>query len=179
MNEIWKNIKGYEGLYQVSNLGRVKNVRTDKILKQHTARYSGVKLCKEGVISYHTVHKLMMEAFVPNSFNLPCINHKDEKPWHNYIHINEDGSVDPDKSNLEWCTQKYNVNYGTGIERCAKQKHKPVLQFSSDGVFIKEYPSIKEAAEQTGIVSPSNIGACCRGIYAYAGGFIWRYKDAS
>ena len=202
MVEIWKDIKGYEGLYQVSNLGRVKSLARfrvgrrddgrlfpvkERIMKLNTSSdYNRIQLFKDGVGVVYSVHKLQLAAFIPNPENLPCGNHKDENKKNNYIHVNEDGTVDPDKSNLEWCTIKYNTNYGTGIER-ARQKHrnnknqsKPVLQFSKKGDFICEYPSTHEAERQTNILHTA-IMKCCNGKphYLTAGGFIWKYKDAS
>ena len=199
MEEFWKDIKGFEGLYQVSNLGRVKSLERDVICKDgrvlHYAekilklirmprRYLIVYLYKNGTQKLFQVHRLVAEAFLPNPNNLPQVNHKNEKPWHNYIHINEDGTVDPEKSDLEWCTAKYNINYGTRTHRMAitqlnrKDRSKAVLQFSLSGVFIKEYLSAHEAHRQTG-VNRGNITSCCMGVYKTAGGYIWRYKDAS
>lgn len=201
--EVWKDIKGYEGLYQVSNYGRVKSLARFRIGRKSDGRlipikerimrnvvsnfgYHRVELFISGVGKSFFVHKIETEAFIPNPHNLPQVNHKDEDKTNNFIWINEDGTVDPDKSNLEWCTAKYNTNYGTGIER-AKQKHinhksisKQVLQFALNGEFIKEYPSTHEAERQTGIRHTA-IGKCCRQLIHYhtAGGFIWRYKEAS
>lgn len=196
IGEVWKPIMGFEGLYEVSNYGRVKSLERivkgyhglyklkERILKLFYSRYVGVKLSKDGCNSFHSIHRMMAEAFLPNPHNYQCVNHKDEDRYNNFIWVNEDGSVDPDKSNLEWCTQKYNVNYGTGIERCSNarknnpKKSTPILQFSLSGDLIKEYPSIAEAHRQTGI-NKGNIGECCRynKKYTHAGGFIWRFKN--
>ena len=124
--EIWKPIKGYEGLYEVSNLGRVKSLERickgghnsirvvkEKILKQcycgRDRDYLNVKLCKNSKSKTIQVHRLVATTFIPNPLNLPQVNHKKEfEKWNN--------SVD----NLEWCTAKYNCNYGTHIERATK-----------------------------------------------------------
>ena len=121
--EIWKDIDGYEGLYQVSNLGRVKSLHhnKEKILKgsYNSKGYYFVKLCKNGISKSIFVHRLVAQEFIPNPDNLPIVNHKDENPRNNNV------------DNLEWCTQKYNANYGTVRERQAqtyfnnRNNHKP------------------------------------------------------
>lgn len=116
MQEEWRDIKGYEGYYQVSNLGKVRSV--DRITKANqggvrfvkgkeikqrpttTSKYQYVDLHKEGKVKHFSVHRLVAQAFVPNPDNLPQVNH-----------INEDISDNRSK-NLEWCTSKYNNNYG-------------------------------------------------------------------
>jgi hypothetical protein len=114
MEEIWKDIEGYEGKYQVSNLGRVKSLKDrwgsrEKILKllKHngTHKYSVVQLCDCGVTKKYLLHRLVAETFIPNPNGLPIINHKDENP--------ENNTVD----NLEWCDYSYNINYGTAIQK--------------------------------------------------------------
>ena len=107
MEEIWKDIKGYEGLYQVSNLGRVKSLKNSsgksreriKTLRVSNRGYYLVNLCKNRYYETKSVHRLVAEAFIPNPENLPVINHKDENQLNNNF------------DNLEWCSQKYNLNY--------------------------------------------------------------------
>ena len=101
--EEWKKIPGYEGLYEVSNMGNVRNVRRNKLLRlsKTNNRYIRVSLCKNGIKTGLTVHRLVAEAFIPNPDNLPEVNHKDEDKTNNRV------------ENLEWCDHKYNMNYGT------------------------------------------------------------------
>lgn len=116
MEEIWKDIFGYEGIYQISNLGRVKrlpvkdargHLRKEKFLTPclNSCGYLHVGLTKQNVHKKKTIHRLLMEAFVPNPNNLPEINH-----------INEN-KTDNSLSNLEWCTHYQNMNSGTAEQR--------------------------------------------------------------
>lgn len=182
MEEVWKDIEGYEGLYQVSNLGRVRSVdryvRTSrgnglkpvkgKIIKQAVlSGYVCVRLHKNNKEKTHLVHRLVANAFIPNHNNLPEINHKDENKQNNLI------------SNLEWCDRAYNVHYGTGIKRNKEsQSSKPVLCYSLDGNLIEQYNSIREASNATG-AGRTNISFCCQNKpkYKSAGGFKWRYAS--
>lgn len=201
LNEIWRDIKGYEGLYQVSNYGRIKSLDKckrqwrgglifirGKLLKLHTQGngYYNIQLFRNGVYEYKYIHRLVAEAFLPNPNNLTCVNHKDENPANNFIWVNEDNTVDTERSNLEWCTQSYNVNYGTRNRRVAEKQinrgdcSKPILQFSKSGVLLKEYPSIAEATRETGVQGTHIIQVCqMKPKHKTAGGFIWRYKEAS
>lgn len=185
MQEIWKNVVGYEGLYQISSTGKVKSLfrvlmlpdgrpqtKIERILKQSTSHkgYKTVKLCNLGEEHTCQVHRLVAEAFLPNPNGLPQVNHKDEVKDNNFV------------SNLEWCTNEYNVNYGTATERATKKringkKSKPVLQIDCFGKTVSEYPSVGEAARQLGNISKQgNISACCAGSRPKAYGYIWKYK---
>lgn len=166
MIEIWIDIKDYEGLYQVSNFGRVKNVKRNSILKASDTGngYLMVILCKNGKKKMNLVHRLVAQAFIPNPLNLPCVNHKIEGYEGKQINTVE---------NLEWCTVAYNNSYGTHIERCAKAKSKPVLQYSLDGKLIMEWSSIREARKLFG----SHIQQCCIGKLKQTHGYIWKYKE--
>ena len=172
MKEIWRDIKGYEGLYQVSNLGRVRSLKFDKerVLSAGNCKrgYLLVVLCKDGKPKPYKVHRLVAQAFIPNPDNLPQVNHKDENPTNNVV------------SNLEWCDSKYNNNYGTHTERSAKARKnhpnqsKPVFQYTKDGTLVKSYPSASEVMRQTGYAQ-GNISACCLGKLPNTYGFIWSY----
>ncbi len=176
MLEIWRDVKGYEGLYQVSNLGRVRNSRTGKIIKPYKIKggYLQLLLCKNGTVKHCLVHRLVAMTFPDlvdwtedakgKPFNVLQVNHKDEFDKAN-------NCVD----NLEWCTAKYNINYGTFQFRKAISKSKPVLQYTLDGQFVAEYPSAMEAERQTGI-SHTKICMVCQGKRNKAGGYIWKYK---
>ena len=108
--EVWKDIEGYEGRYQVSNLGRVKRVTTGRILKSCKNRggYLYVNLCKQGVVSNKRIHRLVAQAFIPNPENKSDINHIDEDKTNNTV------------TNLEWTTRKENLNHGTHNDRVSK-----------------------------------------------------------
>lgn len=180
--EIWKDIKGFEGLYQVSNEGRVKSLKRDSIMKQQKKRYGyyNIGLYNKGEYKWFRVHRLVAEAFIPNPNEYPIINHRDENPSNNVV------------ENLEWCDVKYNVNYGTAIERKReKQLNHPneskiVLQYTLDGELIGEFPSTAEVERKLGY-DHSHIARCCNGGYfdkarnkwhnsnTYKG-FMWKYK---
>lgn len=130
--EIWKDIPGYEGSYQVSNYGRVKrlehitpnNIRLpEKISTQFKNQngYMMVILSKNGEGKQFVVHRLVAQAFLPNPNNLPFVNHKDESRIHNNV------------ENLEWCTAKYNSNYGTIKDRKSKNMTKAWAKRKEDG----------------------------------------------
>lgn len=182
MEEIWKDIDGYEGLYQVSNIGRVRSLTRNRrgrnnapnpiqgrILKQHICfGYCYISLCKNRKYKGFRVHRLVATAFIPNPDNLPQVNHKDENKTNNCV------------DNLEWCDGKYNVNYGTGTERSRLSNtngkcSKTVLQYSLDGTFIKEWKSTMDVQRNLGFAN-THISECCRGEQAYAYGYIWKYK---
>lgn len=168
--EIWKPIKGYEGLYEISNWGRVKSLnyrRSGKLglLKPKVDKdgYLVVCFCKDGKRKYFFVHRLVAEVFLENPDNLPCVNHKDENKTNN--------SVD----NLEWCTHEYNINYGSHNERKAKTQSKPVLQFTLSGDLIREWVSMAECTRNG--FRQSAVCRCCRGELKTHKGYIWRYKE--
>lgn len=178
MEEIWKDIKGYEGLYQVSNLGRVKSLlrkvphlggyrtipeRVVKIHKSSTTGYKMAHLCKNSTYKLYLVHRLVAEAFVPNPHNLPYVNHKNE--------IRTDNNAE----NLEWCTPNYNIEYSHVRERLAFKIQKAVEQYDLDGRLVKVYNSTKIAGNVIG-VSPSSIAKCCNGKIGSVKGYLWKFK---
>ena len=115
--EEWKNVIGYEGLYEVSNKGNVRNVRRNTLLKLSKTNdgYIQVHLYKNGIRTGFKVHRLVAEGFLPNPNNLPEVNHKDENPINNSV------------NNLEWCDHKYNVNYGHRTENAINTRVKMVM----------------------------------------------------
>ena len=122
MIEIWRDIKDYEGLYQISNYGRVNSLKLGKemILKSNFyGSYLGVVLYKNGIKKKYYIHRLVAETFISNPSNLPCVNHRDEVKINNFCGTSENNFTD---GNLEWCTYKYNTNYGTLIDRVREKK---------------------------------------------------------
>ena len=170
MKEIWKDIAGYEGLYQISTLGRVKSFKKWKrancpeeyILKPAPIQsgYHTVMLYKDGSKKKFLVHRLVATAFIPNPDNLPHINHIDEDVSNNRV------------DNLEWCTPQYNNCYGTARFRAMLATGTPVEQRLINGQLIATYVSTTIAQEITG-VSRKEIAACLRGVLKTAGGYIW------
>jgi len=193
IKEIWKDIPGYEGLYQVSNLGRVRSLnyhRSGQVrvlsLGKLNKGYLGVGLCKNGKMKTYKVHRLVAIAFIPNPLNLPEVNHKDENKENNFVWVNEDGTIDLEKSNLEWVTAKQNSNHGSRNQRVAEKlcgifinrsnQSKRVAQYSLKGKLIAEYPSTMEVERQTGFCNVC-ISACCLGKLKTSHGYIWKYLD--
>lgn len=157
MKEVFLDIPGYEGLYQISNLGNIKNIRTGKLLKpgDGPGGYLLVDLYKNKERKSWRIHRLVAKAFIPNPQNLPQINHKDE--------VRTNNTVD----NLEWCSAQYNMEYSQGIS---------VLQFDKKGNLIKEWGSINKAGRENNII-PQHIWRVCQGKRKSAGGYIWKYKN--
>lgn len=173
--EVWKDITSYEGLYQVSNWGRVKSLNynhtgKERILKltKGSSGYLQAQLCKNNKIKLCRVHRLVAQAFLENPDNLPEVNHKNE--------IKTDNRIE----NLEFCDRKYNVNYGTAIQRKSEKQingkcSKSVYQYTLNGEFVAEYPSIREVERQLGFKQP-NISYCCNGKYKQAYCYKWSYN---
>lgn len=188
--EEWKDIKGYEGLYQISSEGRIKSLertwtsgRNNNITRHHIEMiikcgnvkgYYQVALTKNGKTSQKKVHRLVAEAFIPNPDNLPIVNHKDENPSNNNV------------ENLEWCTYKYNSTYGTARERAGAKisksltnnpkTSKKICQLTLDGEFVKIWESVGETGRRG--FNSSSVGDCCRGYRRKSHkGFRWMYKE--
>ena len=170
MEEIWKDIEGYEGLYQVSNMGRVRSLRKNIILRQGITRgYERVVLSTNNIQKGYYIHRLVATAFISNPDNLYQVNHKDENKTNNRV------------DNLEWCTREYNYNYGTRGKRISLKntngkKSKITLQYDINGNLIKEWKSTMDVQRNLGF-NQSSISKCCRGKYACAYGYIWKYKN--
>lgn len=177
--EKWKDIKGYEGLYRISDKGRVmsvaRQIRTGKgalriyggkprSLNTDGAGYRYVDLYKNGRARYVKVHRLVAEAFLSNPRNYKFVNHKNENKGDNRV------------ENLEWCSAKYNRNYGTANERLAAKLSIKVEQLNLAGKHVATFESAKVAAKQFGNKNIAmQIGECCRGKQKTAHGFKWRY----
>lgn len=185
MKEEWRAVTGYEGFYEVSNFGNVRNLavysykykkviirKEPRLLKLCTTNdgYLRVVLSKYGKKQHFAVHRLVALVFIPNIKDLPEVNHKDENHKNNCVW------------NLEWCTRKYNANYGTLPKRISiwqtnsRVRSKAVFQYTLDGEFVSAYPSQREAGRVTGINSDT-IGNVCRGKGKTAGGFIFKFAQ--
>lgn len=170
--EVWKDIPHYEGRYLISNQGRVFSLLTKKYLsvQQKDDGYLSIRLYNaNGKRKTETIHRLVALAFIENPNHYPEVNHKNE--------IKTDNRVE----NLEWCDHKYNINYGSRIERVSKkltnyEQFSKEVQQLKDGQVLATYPSIKEAERITGIYN-SNIVKVCQGKRKTAGGYQWRYKQ--
>ena len=180
MEEIWKDIEEYEGLYQVSNYGNIKafyykGKRHQTLLRKSVGKlgYEMVGLNKNGVHKTFTVHRLVAQAFIPNPDNKPCIDHINTNKTDNRV------------NNLKWCTQKENINNPITLETWGEthnknkigknsRRHKVIHQYSKEGVFIKEWYGSLEIKRDLGLCD-TVVRDCCRGKQKTAGGFIWKY----
>lgn len=183
MKEIWKDIAGYEGLYQVSNFGDVKSLNYNhtgsaKILakKKHKSGYITVMLCKDGEHKNKSVHILVATAFIENRENSPCVNH-----------------IDGDKSNntacnLEWVTYSQNTRHAIkfglrsdsnmrGVVGAANKNSRSVCQYTTSGQLIKIWPCVSDAARYYGCM-PCTITNCTKGRIKTCKGYVWRMTGA-
>ena len=178
MREEYRDIKGWEGLYQVSNLGNVKSLeRTirngrgyykipERILKAGTNKqgYLQVHLYREGKRKSCRIHRLVADAFLENPNNLPEVNHKDEDKENNKA------------ENLEWCSHSYNSSYNDRAKKIGKKISKPVYSINKESGLITYWESAKVAGRILGIDS-SHITRCCKGKMKSIGGFYWMYAE--
>lgn len=165
MNEIWKPIKDYEDLYEVSNLGNVRKIKDNYIFhkNKNSRGYIVVTLTKENVEKSHSVHRLVASAFIPNPSNKPQINH--------ISGIKTDNRV----NNLEWCTGSENMQhcYKNNLQ---KKRFKRVNQYTLDNQFIRKWDSLIQVEKELNI-NHSKISMVCNGKRKTAGGYIWRYES--
>lgn len=181
MQEIWKNVKDFEGYYKVSNLGRVKSlerkvktgikhnefvIKKGKLLNNTLLNtgYYQVNLSKNGKTKKKQVHRLVAEAFLENPNNYKEINHKDENKQNNKV------------ENLEWCDRKYNINWGTRTQKAKEKLSKKINMYNLNNEFIKQFSGINEASRIMNI-STNTICLCCQGKRNKAGGYKWKYSD--
>ena len=180
MKETWKDVEGFENVYQISNLGRLKRLETiikskymgkynrnvhkyEKIINVNkNERYYKYTLKYKNKKRVATIHRLVAEAFIPNPNNLPQVNHIDGNKHNNNV------------ENLEWCTQSQNIRHAQNVLNKIAKK---VLQIERNtGKIVNEYKSTVEAMQQTK-VDRTNISKCCNGKCKTAGGFIWKYVN--
>ena len=195
--EIWRTVivngEPYEN-YKVSNLGKILSLNYGRTGKSKLRRlnktktgYLQVRLSKNGKKDTFYVHRIVAETFLPNPENLPQVNHKiegDKGKTINMVIFNEDGTINKEKSTIEWVTPKENNNYATRNERAGKaiskantngKRSKKVLQFTLDGEFVREYPSEAEC-ERNGFCQ-GHVSRCCRGERKSHKGFIFKYEE--
>lgn len=162
MREVWKDVVGYEGIYQVSNKGNVYSVEristNNRMFGGQTLKprhqkngYLNVVLYKNGVRKTKSIHRIIAEAFIPNPNCLPQVNHIDEVKVNNNV------------ENLEWCTSKYNNNHGTRIERVVETQSKKVMAVNAETGEALTFNSINEAGRKG--YNSGNVSLACRGIY--------------
>lgn len=177
IKEIWKDIEGYEGLYQVSNLGRIKSlsrkikrndmnaITKEKIMKQakDDRGYLMANLYKNGRNHSIKVHRLVAKLFIPNPLNLPQVNHIDEVKTNNSV------------SNLEWCTNKYNINYGKHNLNIAKSLSKRVYQYTKNNVLVKAWNSTIQCSRENSEFNHRHISECCLGKRKTHKKYKWSY----
>lgn len=172
MKEKWKDIKGYEGLYQISSLGRVKSLarstknqycKSNYIMKSEVQKsgYKKIGLYKNRKQTYFSIHRLVAEAFIPNPNNYPCVNHKDENKNNNNV------------INLEWCTYEYNNCYGTRLLRLSNSRKKKVAQYDKKNNLLKIWESEEEAIKTLGI--SNHIYDVCNNLRKTCGGYKWKF----
>ncbi len=193
MEEQWKTAvydgEIYEGLYKVSNLGKIlslnyRNTGKAELMNPsaNTYGYLVVNLWKNGEDKTCLVHRLIAETFLENPENKPCVNHKiegDEGKTMNMVFFNEDGTIDKERTTIEWVTREENNNYGTHNERVAKANtngklSKRVLQLSLTGELIREWESTAECGRNG--FNQSHVCDCCNGKLPHYKGFCWEYE---
>lgn len=167
MEEIWKEIEGYDGFYQISNFGRVKSFYNHNNIKERYLKllidkdgYFYVDLNLNGNNKKHKVHRLVASAFIENKNNLPQVNHLDENKQNNHV------------NNLEWCTAQYNNIYGNRLNKVRKR----VSQFDLKNNLVKEWNSAIEIEKTLGFFA-TGIIRCCKNKSKTCYKYIWKYAD--
>ena len=175
--EVWKSIKNYEGLYEVSNKGKIRSLdhirkngknqylQKGKILKSglnKKTNYLMISLSKNGKCKTKYIHKIVAETFIDNLNQYKYINHKDENKLNNKV------------DNLEWCSAKYNCNYGDRNKKIANKLSKKINQYDLNGNYIRTWNSSREI-EKTIKIDQSNICLCCNDKRKTVGGYKWKY----
>ena len=169
MTEVWKDVSGFDGLYKVSNTGKVKRSFVngkERILSGRKDKdgYIEVILSKAQHKSYFRIHRLVAKAFIPNPDGKPMVNHKDKNVQNNAV------------TNLEWVTASENVVHGYCTGR--KVRKRPVVQYTKNMDFIAFWNSIREAGQAL-CINEHNINSCCNDKLPSAGGYIWRYQGVN
>lgn len=201
--EVWKDVVGYEGLYQVSNFGRVRMTKDKrmKVLAENKYGYLVVKMTKDGKVRYPFVHRLVAMAFVDNKENKPCVDHIDTNKYNNNVNnlrwvtpkenvnnplskihqsIAAKGRKYSESTHLKWSIQRRGIGngmYGKNHTEESKIKmSRPIMQIAKNGNVVGEYYGATDASIKTGI-HRQNISEVLNGRRKYARGFMWKYKD--
>lgn len=173
--EIFRDIPEYED-YLISNWGRVKSVKTSKILKSQKQPngYLFITLHKEKISKHKMIHRLVALVFLPPPLSEQTdVNHKDENKENNFVYINpDDGTVDSERSNLEFMSHKKNMNFGTCQKRKGELHKKPIYKILNGVKTL--YPDITDAATQHKVTIQA-ISQCLRGKTKHAAGAEWKY----
>ena len=180
MQKLIKPVVGFEELYYVTSCGEVfskdreittKNGKTLHLKGKKIKQFKNPNGCycvglhRDGKMLTKTVHRIVAEAFLPNPLGLPQINHKDEGRTNNHV------------ENLEWCSAKYNTNYGTGMERMAAKRRNIIACYTKDGVLVYTFNSETEAARHFGVTLTAISNALCKGGKYTCAGLHWRYIE--
>ena len=183
-DEKWKDIKGYEGLYQVSNKARIKSLYNYKrngtnILKPKIKHgYYQIGLRKNKIRKWHQLHRLIAEAFIPDKSNFKSMPYEDRSKINLddlVINHKDENKLNNDINNLEWCTTSYNNMYGKRMEIVKSKNSKAVIKYNINNQFVEEYSSVADASRQNN-VSAGNIVSVCKGRYKQIKGYIYAYK---
>ena len=174
MKEIWKDIIGYEGLYRISDQGRIFSVKSGKIRETFVSNsgYKMIHLYKNGTDRHFTVHRLVADNFIPNPFDFKEINH-----------INEN-KLDNRAENLEWCNRKYNQEYSGNIRKWVNAgangnkvaSSRKIARYTKEGILLNVYIGAREVERMIGY-SHQSIGRVCLGKQKTAYGYVWKYLD--